>query len=122
MKNSLKIKIDLSSPDHEAVSRAITLLESFLPAENAEKETKPKAEPKKEAKPKAEPKAETPKKEAPKSSGHTIDQVREALALKVDGHRDSIRTKLTELGAKNVTTLDAGKYDEFVEYLESLKA
>lgn len=50
----------------------------------------------------------------------SIQDIRTLLASKVDNRRETIRAKLTELGAKNVTGLDARNYDAFYEFLESL--
>lgn len=50
----------------------------------------------------------------------SIQDIRTLLASKVDNHRESIRAKLTELGAKNVTGLDARNYDSFYEFLKNL--
>lgn len=50
----------------------------------------------------------------------SIQDIRTLLASKVDNHRESIRAKLTELGAKNVTGLDAQNYDAFYEFLKNL--
>lgn len=50
----------------------------------------------------------------------SIQDIRILLASKVDNHRETIRAKLTELGAKNVTGLDARNYDAFYEFLEDL--
>lgn len=50
----------------------------------------------------------------------SIQDVRTLLASKVDNHRETIRAKLTELGAKNVTGLDARNYDAFYEFLKDL--
>lgn len=49
-----------------------------------------------------------------------IQDIRTLLASKVDNHRETIRAKLTELGAKNVTGLDARNYDAFYEFLKDL--
>lgn len=49
-----------------------------------------------------------------------IQDIRTLLASKVDNHRETIRAKLTELGAKNVTGLDARNYDSFYEFLKDL--
>lgn len=74
----------------------------------------PEAEPEPEAKP--EPSKEKP---APaKTIG--IENVRAALTAKVNDHRETIRAKLTELGAKSVTTLDPSKYQEMYDFLNSL--
>lgn len=50
----------------------------------------------------------------------SIQDIRTLLASKVDNHREAIRAKLTELGAKNVTGLDARNYDVFYEFLKDL--
>lgn len=49
-----------------------------------------------------------------------IQDIRTLLASKVDNNRETIRAKLTELGAKNVTGLDARNYDAFYEFLKDL--
>lgn len=50
----------------------------------------------------------------------SIQDIRTLLVSKVDNHRETIRAKLTELGAKNVTGLDARNYDAFYEFLKDL--
>lgn len=50
----------------------------------------------------------------------SIQDIRALLASKVDNNRETIRAKLTELGAKNVTGLDARNYDSFYEFLKVL--
>ena len=50
-----------------------------------------------------------------------ISDLRTLLSKKVDEHRDDIKAKLTELGAKNVTTLDETKYGEFYTFLKGLE-
>lgn len=50
----------------------------------------------------------------------SIQDIRTLLASKVDNHREAIRAKLTELGARNVTGLDAQNYDPFYEFLKDL--
>lgn len=50
----------------------------------------------------------------------SIQNIRTLLASKVDNNREIIRAKLTELGAKNVTGLDARNYDSFYEFLKYL--
>ena len=50
----------------------------------------------------------------------SIQDIRILLASKVDNNRETIRAKLTELGAKNVTGLDARNYDLFYEFLKAL--
>lgn len=50
----------------------------------------------------------------------SIQDIRTLLASKVDNHRETIRAKLNELGAKNVTGLDVRNYDAFYEFLKDL--
>lgn len=50
----------------------------------------------------------------------SIQDIRALLASKVDNHREAIRAKLTELGARNVTGLDVRNYDAFYEFLKDL--
>lgn len=50
----------------------------------------------------------------------SIQDIRAFLASKVDNHRETIRAKLTELGAKSVTGLDARNYNAFYEFLKDL--
>lgn len=89
-----------------------------------------------EAKPKA-PKAKTETKvEAPAvetkatettapaedfSEGIKIEDVRALLGKKVEKNRVEIKTKLTALGANNVTNLESKHYPVFLAFLEGLK-
>lgn len=50
----------------------------------------------------------------------TIEQVRQALAAKVNGHREEIKAKLNSLGAPSVTKLDPAKYTEMYSFLNAL--
>ena len=50
----------------------------------------------------------------------SVQDIRTLLASKVDNHRETIRAKLTELGARNVTGLDARNYDAFYKFLKDL--
>jgi hypothetical protein len=50
----------------------------------------------------------------------SIQDIRTLLASKVDNNRETIRAKLTESGAKNVTGLDVRNYDSFYKFLKDL--
>ena len=50
----------------------------------------------------------------------SIWDIRTLLASKVDDNREAIRAKLTELGARSVSGLDAQNYDSFYEFLKNL--
>ena len=63
--------------------------------------------------PKTETSTETPEE-------YTVELVREKLKEKVTDHRSEIKTKLTELGAPNVSSLDPAKYADFMNFLNSL--
>lgn len=54
------------------------------------------------------------------STSITIEQVRQALAAKINGHREEIKNKLNSLGAPSVTKLDPAKYSEMFTFLNSL--
>lgn len=74
----------------------------------------------------AKPVEETKAAEAPAAPVESqpkidIEDVRKALAEKVNDHRDAIKQKLTELGAPNVTKLDPAKYAEMYDFLKALK-
>ena len=68
-----------------------------------------------------ESKSEETKAEAASEEGIKLDDLRASLSLKVKSHRDEIKAKLTELGASNLTTLDAGKYADMNDFLKGLK-
>lgn len=89
------------------------------PAELPKKETAKAEEAKKEEPAKEEKPAEAPKKEKA-DGGINISEVRALLATKVNDHRTEIKNQLTKLGASSVTTLEADKYQEFVDFLNSL--
>jgi non-homologous end joining protein Ku len=87
-------------------------------SEKAEEQPQPKVEEVVEEKPAVEEKAE---EVTNKESEIKISDLRTLLSKKVDEHRDDIKAKLTELGAKNVTTLDESKYEDFHAFLKDLK-
>ena len=50
----------------------------------------------------------------------SIEDVRKVLAEKVNDHRETIKNKLTELGAPSVTKLAPSAYGVMLEFLKSL--
>lgn len=64
--------------------------------------------------------APAPAPAAPAAPQVTIEQVRQALAAKVNGHRKEIKEKLNSLGAPSVTKLDPAKYAEMFTFLNAL--
>ena len=98
-----------------------SLNEEAAPKKRASR-AKPKTEQDVEASEAEEPKAEETKTEETKTEGGIkLDALRASLSLKVKSHRDEIKAKLTELGASNLTTLDAGKYADMNGFLKGLK-
>ena len=82
-------------------------------AEETKSETKPVVdpEPAEEAKPAPQP--------AAKKSYKTED-VRAAMASKLADHRVELVNKLKDMGAKNVSSLPEDKYEEFINFCNSL--
>ena len=69
----------------------------------------------------AAPAPSTPASSKPAApSNVTIEDVRAALTAKVNDHRADIKAKLEELGAPSVTKLDSSKYEEMLNFLNSL--
>lgn len=67
-----------------------------------------------------EAKPEPSKEEPTAEKTISIEDVRGALTAKINDHRETIKAKLTELGAKSVTTLEPSKYQEMYNFLNSL--
>ena len=53
-------------------------------------------------------------------SAPTLMQIRSLVAQKAADHKDSIKSKLTELGAQNVSTLDAKHFQTIFDFLTEL--
>ena len=100
--------------------------------EAPQEEAKPEA-PQEEAKPEApqeEAKPEAPQEEAkpeaievvePETvSAPTLMQIRSLVAQKAAEHKDTIKAKLVELGAQNVSTLDAKHFQTIFDFLTEL--
>ncbi len=124
----VKVLIDVQDPKQVQALNALfaTLAGEQVPQKNVQvpnqeksKAEKPKTEPaKKEVAETKEAHAEETKDDAPEIK---IEEVRALLAKKVENNRSEIKTKLTALGAPNVTALAKDKYPEFVEFLNGLK-
>ena len=139
VKISVDINVNLSESTQEFIkslfSVGVKASESVV-KESATEVTEPKrtrkkkveapVEPEAEATPEAEAEAPaTPEVEAeapatPEAPTVSIEDVRKALAEKVNEHRAAIKDKLTELGAPSVTKLDPSKYNEMYNFLKSL--
>lgn len=83
-----------------------------------EEQETPAAEAAKEEAPEEEVKEAAPAKE---ETTIKLDTLRTLLSKKVDANRDAIKDKLTELGTKNLTTLDPKDYQTMYDFFISLK-
>lgn len=126
-----ELKMSVDTGNEKQVKALIAYLETFI--EEPKEETKAqKSAPKK---PKTE-KADKPAKQKEKAQetateareaktegarGIQVEDVRAKLSAVVSNHRDAIKSKLTELGAKNLTSLNESKYEEFMDFLNSLE-
>ena len=82
--------------------------------EAPQEETKPEA-------PQEEIKAEATEVVEPGTvSAPTLMQIRSLVAQKAADHKDSIKSKLAELGAQNVSTLDAKHFQTIFDFLTEL--
>lgn len=103
IKMSLEITLNFSKS-------AQAFIKSLITAQNGAPDKPEKAAPDK------------PEKAAPykPENNVTIEDVRIELAKKVKDHRDEIKQKLNEFGAPSVTKLNPEKYNEMIEFLNTL--
>ena len=135
IKISVDVNVHLSEKTENFISSLVSKLISApaapaAPAAQAPKTEKPApapAPPAPAAPAPAAPKTEkpatvaAPAAQAPAAKTElTINDVRSVVASKAATHRNEIKSKLAELGAQNVTTLDPSNYQAFVDYLNSL--
>lgn len=66
-----------------------------------------------------QPKEETPKKETAPTT-ITLEDIRTLTSKKAKDHREAIKGKLTEWGVPNVVKIPEEKYQEFIDFLNSL--
>lgn len=92
--------------------------EEAKPAPKPDPQPDPQPEPEK-VQQKAEQKAEDPKPAAAVKKYKTED-VRAAMASKLADHRVDLVNKLKDMGAKNVSSLPEDKYEEFINFCNSL--
>ena len=133
---TVKLQLDENSSDAKSALAALFGLPNFsscyCPGVSAEKpdpqpevgaeksETKLAADPQPEPE-KAEQKAEDPKLEAKaEAKKYKIEDVRASMASKLADHRVELVNKLKEMGAKNVSSLPESKYEEFINFCNSL--
>lgn len=125
MTAEVKLTIDLTNVEQRKLLNALFDLmgnnekRPEVPAKAPEKA--PEKAKKNVREPEKEKKATTgADKPATKEAAITINDIRSLVSQKAATHRQELKAKLTELGAKNVTTLDKAKYTEFAEYLKAL--
>ena len=80
-------------------------------------EAKPAPQPEPE---KAQQKVEGPKPAAAAKKSYKTEDVRAAMASKLADHRVDLVNKLKDMGAKNVSSLPEDKYEEFINFCNSL--
>lgn len=118
----IKIEVSVELNLSEDVKNFVASLVSNSP-KPAAPAAKPAPAPAKPAAPAAKP-APAPAKPAEKPAEDkaevSIEDVRKALASKVANHRAEIKDKLDEFGAPSVTKLDPAKYQDMLDYLNSL--
>ncbi len=139
MGRSIEVKFTVDVDNKSEVQGLIEMLHGFLPegyvfedraSDVKEMEVKDAEEVKAPAK-KAPAKKAAAKKTAPVQEEDpeddggeelTINDVRATLAEAIQngGNKIAIKSKLTKLGAKNVTTLDPSKFKEFSDFLKEL--
>lgn len=127
---TVKLQLDENSSDTKRLLGALFNLPNAsscynpVAAEEAEQAKSQVADPQpkvKEAKPApqlvTDPQPEA-KDEAKKS--YKTEDVRAAMASKLADHRVELVNKLKEMGAKNVSSLPESKYEEFINFCNSL--
>lgn len=126
---NFKISVDVNVKFSEETIKAIASIFSSAssaattqaPATQAHATQAPATQAPATAKPETKPATAAPATAAPaKPASISIDEVRAVLVNKVNAHREEIKNKLTELGAPSVTKLDPSKYEEMLNFLNSL--
>lgn len=70
-----------------------------------------------ESAPKVETQAET---QATQPDGKKLEVIRSKMGPKLGAHRDTIKAKLTEMNAPNLTELPVDRWVEFEQFIDSL--
>lgn len=123
---TVKMQLDENSSDAKSALAALFGLPNFsscycagVSAEKPDPQPDPQPEVKAEDPKPAPQKAENPKPAAAAKKYKTED-VRAAMASKLADHRVDLVNKLKDMGAKNVSSLPEDKYEEFINFCNSL--
>lgn len=102
----IKTNVDITNPTH------VKALNTFIEVINSGETTTKVVEKKKEVK----------KKEVKKKTDSGVDLIslRKLVSEKATDHRNEIKEKLTELGFKNVSSMDEEHFESFNEFLNNL--
>lgn len=131
IKVSVEVKVDFSENTKEFINELVKTIANVTSAStnSAAPKAAPAVSSARAAVPAAKPAAPTtpaatstgtPEPVAPVANDVTIEQVRQALAAKVNSHREEIKAKLSEFGAPSVTRLDPSYYTDMLIFLNSL--
>lgn len=132
---TVKLQLDENSSDAKSALAALFGLPNFSscyclgvsaekpdpqPEVGAEKAAKSETKLAADLQPEPE-KAEDPKPEAKaEAKKYKTEDVRAAMASKLADYRVELVNKLKEMGAKNVSSLPESKYEEFINFCNSL--
>lgn len=124
---TINVNVDLSQSTKDFLAELFKVRNACAPAPvpvtAVEKKVEQVPAPAPAPAPEVEKKVEQAPAPAPaveKKTEVSIEDVRKVLAEKVNDHRETIKNKLTELGAPSVTKLAPSAYGVMLEFLKSL--
>lgn len=137
IKVSVDVKVDFSESTKQFISQLVSSISNAapavpvtsqapaVPAASTTPKSVPSVSPASTAAPTAVPEREVTPEVVPAAPASTtpevtIEQVRQALAAKVNGHREEIKAQLSKFGAPSVTRLDPSHYMDMLIFLNSL--
>lgn len=127
---TVKLQLDETSPDAKSALAALFGLPNAscynpVTSEEAEQAKSQAADPQPEVKAEdviliPQPAAPQPEAKTEAKKSYKTEDVRAAMASKLADHRVDLVNKLKEMGAKNVSSLPESKYEEFINFCNSL--
>ena len=129
---TVKVQIDLSAETKDFLKSVFMPFGMYTPcacgvinSEEAEQTKSQAADPQPQPEVKAEEVKPAPQPvEGPKPAAaakkYKTEDVRAAMASKLADHRVDLVNKLKDMGAKNVSSLPEDKYEEFINFCNSL--